>query len=86
LRKQGIKNPASERTSGFFFARCKPQDRGQIAPQHDRQLVLFGYERYESPPQAASLAQLGSRILGRVLLAQEPNGKGNGLGSRGGHQ
>jgi len=29
LRKQGIKNPAYERMSGFFFARCKPQDRGQ---------------------------------------------------------
>ena len=31
-----------------------------LLPTHDRQRVLVGFERYESPPQAASLAQLGS--------------------------
>jgi hypothetical protein len=43
---QGTQNSGFRKDVGVFLVRYKPQDRDQVAAQHDRQLGLVGQKRH----------------------------------------
>jgi hypothetical protein len=63
LRKQGTQNPGFRKDVGVFLARCEPQDRGQIATQHDCQFILVGHEPYLIDQGAEHLRGFGLSIF-----------------------
>ncbi|WP_311979835.1 hypothetical protein [Bradyrhizobium diazoefficiens] len=63
MRKQGTQNPGFRKDVGVFLVRRKPQDRCQVAAQHDRQLGLVGHERDLIDQRSEEFRSLGLAVF-----------------------
>lgn len=63
LRKQDAQNPGFRKDVGVFLVRSEPEDRGQVAAQHDRQLGLVRHKRHLIDQRSEHFSRLGLVVL-----------------------